>query len=801
MLWKFIKLPFRSLLRQGHQSLISALGLSIALSCGILILLYIRYERSFDRYHKNCDRIYRVMSKHSSEFSYMGKTKFVVTPGALRGAILNDVPEVERSCRCKLSRVTLGYNSSLFEESGFLYADYDLLEMFSFPVLSGNPAESLKEPFNLFITRSMASKYFGKEEPYGKTLTADNKQVYTVRGVLEDIPQNSHFDFDFLTGFETLYRIQGGQQKVERWPNFSYLTYVQLVKDAKPEDIIETLNGFILKYLSDTPMFKEMTWILQPLRKIHLGGTANFDPSGQSSVGYIYMIASVGIFILLIAAFNYMNMATARSYGRSREIGIIKVAGSSRNRLIFQLITESIILSFCGLLVAMLLVWFILPVFADFMERPLAFRMIFEQYMIVSIAALTIFIGVFSGIFPALRLSAYSPIRLIKEEFTESGCDRKSVLKNILVGFQYFITIVAIISSFTVFKQLRFIKTNDPGFTHESVLTISLKDPEIRKNPVFLINELGKNSKIVDVAASSNLPSNISSAGFGLWEGRPDELNATIFRVGVDTKFIDFYDLKVLSGRDFSHDFRDDSLNNYIINQTAARMLGIGDPVGLKFGFQDNMGFIIGVVRDFNFQSLDHQIEPLAISIMPNKEFRETQYLSVKVNPDDHSGIKTYIEEKLKELSPGYLNPVSFMNDSIDRQYTSDKRLASIILFSTVLTLLLSCLGQYSLSFYETQKRTREMAVRKVFGAQSMTIWTLLAGRVLRLILFAIIPSWPVSYLVMNKWLQHYAYRTEIDPALFIYSFLIVLFISLGVISYHITRLSWVNPAEAIRHD
>jgi putative ABC transport system permease protein len=428
--------------------------------------------------------------------------------------------------------------------------------------------------------------------------------------------------------------------------------------------------------------------------------------------------------------------------------------------------------------------------------------MIFEPLMLFKIIGLTVFIGVFAGIFPALRLSSLSPLRLIKEEITDSGRGRKSgSLKNILVTFQYIITIIALVSTFTVFSQLRFIKNNDPGFTHENVLTIAIKDPAIRKNPFFLINEFISNPKIADVSSSSYLPHNISSSGFGLWEGKPDELQAAVFRIGVDTKFVDFYDLAIVSGRGFSKDFRDDSLNNYIINQTAARMLGKDDAAGMRFGFQDNMGSVIGVVRNFNFQSLNLQIEPLAISVMPNEEFSEIQYISVKVNTGDLSEIKIFIENKLKEHSPGYLNPVSVLRDSIDRQYSSDRRLASIILFSTVLTLLLTCLGQYSLSFYSAQKRIREMAIRKVYGAEPAVIMSLFIGELIKLILVAVLIAWPVSLLVMNKWLQHYAFRTDIGPAELIYSLLITLFISLGVISYHVIRLSRVNPAEIIRYE
>jgi putative ABC transport system permease protein len=796
-------LPLRSILKQGRQSVISVIGLSIAMASCILIMIYVRYELSYDRYNINSSNLYRVLTKKSVGTSYMGKNTAVVTPSTLKGALMTDIPEVEKSCRCRFISSTLDYNSSLFVEKAFLFADYELLEMFTFPVISGNPSEALREPFSLFITKSMALKYFGDEDPIGKSIKANNKYVYTVKGVLEDIPPNSHFRFDFLTGFETLFRIMGGRENVERWPNFNNMTYVQLSEGSVQENINKNLEKLALKYLPDEPFFKGTTWILQPLEKIHLGGQNNFDFSTQSDVRYIYLVVTIGLIIFLIAVINYMNLATARSFSRGREIGIIKVAGGSRKRIILQLITESLLLSSGALLVALVLAYFILPAFAGFTDRPLKYSMILDDSMPLLVIILNLCMGVFAAFFPALWLSSFNPSGLIKEEFTDFSGKRKSLfLKNVLVGIQYIISIVALVSAFTIWGQMRYIKNKDQGFSSGNILTIELKDPDLMKNPSFLINEIRNNPRIADVCASNALPYIIGSAGYADWDGKPDELNAMVFQAAIDNNFLDFYNLELVSGRGFLKDFRDDTLNNFLINETAARLLDRTDPNGLRFGFQKQAtGRIVGVVKDFNFQSLKLPVEPLALAAIPTRQFPVFQYISVKVNEGDIPEVQPFLIQLLKKTSPAYLNPVSVMRDSIDRMYLSDQRLAEIILFSTVLALLLTCLGQYSLSYFTAKKRTKEMGVRKVFGASPASIMLLFSREIIKLILIAVVIAWPVSFFIMNKWLQHYAFRIDLKPSFFIHSLLITVLISIAVTGYQVIMLSKVNPAWTIRNE
>lgn len=797
----YIKLALRSIISQGHQSLLSAIGLSVALSCSILILLYIQYEFSYDRFHKNADHIYRVVQRQPNN-SYLGKNLFAVTAGPLKEALVNEIPEILNSTKCKLQMHTLESNSSLFTESGFLYADPDFLKIFSFPVILGNPAKALSEPFNLIITKEMASKYFGDEYPLGKSIIADNKYSFTIAGVMENIPDNTHLDFDFITGFETLYSMRGGKGNVENWNSNSYITYFQLRENSDPETIKTKLNELNKKYNNNNSFAINSELIPEPLNGIHLGGKINFEPGNNNDIRYIYMISSIGILIILIACFNYMNMATARSYTKGREIGILKVAGCSKRDLIIQFLTESVILSAAGLILAFMIVWLVLPVFSGFTERAIRFRIIMEYRTLIRIILLTLIAGLLAGFYPAFYLASFSPLHLINEGFKNRSINKRSgMLRNLLVVLQYIISIVALICTFTLLRQLNFIKKADLGFEKDNIITIRLNDPAIRTNPAVLIHELRTDSKIEDITISTNLPVTIGSNSRGRWDGKQEETILAIYKAGIGNNFIDFYDLKIISGRGFSDDFSADTINKFIINQTAVKSIGWNDPIGKRFGYGNEMGIVVGVIEDFHFHSLRLPVEPLALSSVGCKEFKETSFISIKVKPGSLLQVRLFAEKKLKELSPHYINQVSILSDSVDSIYSSDRKLALIFIFSTILAVILTCLGQYSLSSYTSRSRTKEMVIRKVMGSQPSGIMAILTGEMAKWILISIVFAWPVSYLVMDKWLQDFAYHINIGAGVFIASLFITLLISVSAVSYHIIKLSKVNPSEMIRYE
>jgi putative ABC transport system permease protein len=798
----YLWLSVRSIISQGRQSGISIFGISIALTCAILIILYVQYELSYDAYHENADQIYRIIRKQPGH-AYMGKDKFAVTPDPLKNALINDIPEIKNATKCKLKFHILGYNSKLFDEGGFLYADTDFLEIFTFPVITGNPAEALKDPFTLFITQEMAMKYFGNEDPVGKTIIADNKYPFTVCGILENIPQNSHFHFDFLTGYETLYNLSGGRDEANKWDNFSHTTYIQLFSNATAEDIEDKLNDLTTRYLSSNTFFKDSRFIVEPLREIHLLSDSNFSIADSGDIRYVYLISAVGILILLIACFNYMNMANARSYNRGRETGILKASGAGKGEVVIQLVTESVLISFGGLVLAIVMAGLLLPSFSSFIERPLTFRMIFESRIFIEVIVLTLATGVFAGIWPALHLSSITPVNLISENYKSLGGNRSWQLRNLLVVVQNVISLVALICTFTVLRQLNFIETSEMGFEKENIITVELKDPAFRKNPLTLLNELRNNPAITDMTTSVNLPVNTQGNSYASWEGKPEELKQFVYRAGIGNDFIDFYGMKVISGRGFSDNFSSDTLNNFIINETAAKIMGFDDPVGKKFGFskEKGLGTIVGIIEDFHFQSLHLPIEPLALAATGSENFKLTQYISIRVTPGTVSETLPFIDRTVKDLSPHYLNPVSVFSDRVEMMYRSEMKLASIFIISALIAVILTCLGQYSLSSYSTESLTREMVIRKVMGAQPVGIIVLLTSQTVKWILISISLAWPIAYLLMTKWLQNFAYHVNIGTGVFLFSLLIILLISLTAVSYHVIKLARVSPAGMLRHE
>ncbi len=794
-----IRLAAKHILKESQQSAISAIGLALALSTSILILLYVQYELSYDDFHVNRDSIYRIVAKNSASNSYMGKDVAVVTPAPLK-EVLESVPGVKYSAKCRFLSHTLEYNSSLFAEKGFLYADPDFMKLFTFHALTGNPSEVLNEPFALFLTKDMAVKYFGNEDPVGKTIVADNRYLFTVRGVLENIPENSHIKFDFLTGFETLYSIRGGKEKVESWNNHSYLTYIQLSENANTDDIKVLIKEFPSRYLPKEPIFSDMQWIMVPMRKIHLGGNANFDPGKNNDLKYLYLIISIGVFILLVACFNFMNIATASAFNRGMETAVFKVSGCSKKELIVKFMTEFVLLAFFGLLLAIVIVAAIIPVFSVFADRPLSFMMILKFTTLVKVILLTLIVGVISSIYPAFKLSSMGPLCLMREEFKNPGLKKSSVnIRNLFVVLQYVISTVALVCTFTLLAQLNYLRNMNLGFVKDNILTIQVKDPALRNNPVALISELKIHPQIQDVTVSTDLPNAIGSSTFISWEGKPDGTNMMAFTSGSGNNFIDFYKLNVVSGRGFSDDFFADSVNSYILNQTAAKTIGLDDPVGKKFSCNGQVGTIIGVIEDFNFHSLKLAVEPLVLSPIGCKDFPLASYISVKVNPGSLSETRLLIESMLKKFSPHYLNPVSVLSENVDASYRSEKKLAVIFIIATVISILLTCLGQYSLSSYTTRTRTKEMVIRKIMGSRPSGIMGLILAEMGKWVIISVLLAWLLSYFLMNRWLQNFAFHIDQGIGVFLISLFITIMISVISVSYHILKLSRVNPAEMIR--
>nr|WP_319270902.1 ABC transporter permease [uncultured Draconibacterium sp.] len=799
---KNLKFVIRNNLKQKFYSAINIAGFSLGLTCTILILLFSQYEFGFDNFQENSEDIYRITYKNPDYF-YEGSNIYSSTPSILSEYLVENIPEVLHSTSFIMFGANLEYNSSRFNEPGFLYASPAFNDVFTFPVIKGNLNESLNEPFSLFVTESMAKKYFGDEDPLGKTIKVNNQYNYTVKGILKDVPENSHFKFDFLTGLESFYSFAGGKRNVNTWNNFSFVTYVKLRAGSDGNHFSSKIQNIIKSHLPEHR--HNIEFVTQPLKGIHLGGNINFEPGTNSTKKHLLSISSIGLLILLIAVLNYINMATARAFQRGKEVGIYKVSGSSKTNLIFLFISESLLFSIFGFIISIVLVWISLPVFSSFVERKLTFAMIFESRLFLKILIVVFLSGTIAGLYPAIQMASFNPALLIKGNKYRVSTTTNTNLRSGLVMAQYIISVITIVVTIGVMNQIRFLEESDIGFNFKNVVTVDINDPAIQKNPEVLISELKKNSNIAKVASSYNTPINIATIYTAQnWEGKSDDNNVRFYRIAIDNEFMKLYGIGIIDGRSFSREFSADTLNRYIINEKAVKVLGWNKPVGkrLDFGTEARKGIVVGVCNDFSFQSLRNEIEPLAINLNTGGEqLQGARYLSIKLNGNDLVKTRMDIDETIKSLSPGYLNPTHILENQINHVYIRDKRLANILLYSSLIVILISGIGLYGMSAYTTNNRLREMVVRRVFGSDTNGIVLLFTKEIMKWILLSLIIAWPVSFYLLDLWLQNFKYHINIHVGIFIYSFLLIIIISFLSVAHHIIKTVNISPSVLLRQE
>jgi len=767
-----------------------------------MILLYVRYELSYDRYHKNYNNIYRIAHSQPGH-TYMGSDIFLVNPGPLKEALVMNIPEIEYATKFDTRPSVFEYNGQKVSEAGILFADPDFINVFSVDVVSGDLSACLSEPFSLFVTRRTAERYFGGENPLGKVIEGDNMYSYTVKGIIENVPDNSHFQYDFITGFESLYIIRGGKDRTDRWNSFSFQTYVKVYDEVSPEDIDDKLQAIVKTYLDED--MQDLKILMHPLSGIHLGGNFNFGVGLQSDVKYLFLMSSIGIFILLLAIFNYMNMASARSYSRGKEIAIKKVAGANKIDIVLQGLGEAIFHSFVALALAFIIILLVLPVFNNFVQRELSFSMIFGSANIFWVLIVVLLSGIMAGLYPAIHMSKFNPVNLLTGTFDSfSGKRKTNRLRSTLVILQYTISLIAIVATITMMRQLGFINNMDLGFECDNIINIYVRDPVIRSNPDIIIDRLKSNPAILAVTTSTNLPANITSNHTAYWEGKEEGENLNIYRAGIDYNFFDFYTLNLLEGRQFSLERSTDTLSRFIINQKAASLLGWDDPLGkrLSFNHEKESGIVIGLMEDFYFHSLYLPVEPLAFNTnMGRSEMQGANYFSVKIIPGQLTETRKFIDDAFADASPNYLNTSSVLAERIERQYANDARLADILIFSTALVILLACLGLYGLSSFTTRSRTKEMITRRILGLQPGGIMLLFSREFAKWILIAIVFAWPLSYILMARWLQNFAFHVDIGLVAFVISLFIAIIISILSTGWTVIKVAYLNPAAMLRSE
>ncbi|MFC2167545.1 ABC transporter permease [Acidobacteriota bacterium] len=782
MFRNYLKIAFRTFRKHKSYSFINIVGLAIGITCSVLMLLWVQDELSFDRFHTNAKEISRILLDPQEAAT----THEAVSPPILAGKMKAEIPEVTNSVRLTPhGRMLFTYQDKTFYENQGMLADLAFFEMFDFPFIQGTADTAFKDLRSLVITENLALKYFGSENPIGKTITLNNITDYTVSGVIKDVPANSHLQFNYVRSFE-LFSSSG--RDMNNWGDVSYYTYVLLQKGSSIENVNIKLKAMIEK---EDPAHN--LYYLQPLTQIHLHSKFNFDIGGHGNVMYVYIFTAASLFVLLIACINFMNLATARSGIRAKEIGMRKVVGAKKSDIIKQFYSESILSSLFALALAVNLVLLLLPAFNNLSGKELTFGLLENTQFLLGLLAIAIFTGLLSGSYPALFLSAFHPIRVLRGTL-KSGA-RGSLFRKILVTTQFSLTIVLIIGTLVINKQLSHIRGIGLGYDKDQIVVLPLRGIEA-ENFKTIKNELIQNPWVVNVTTTSSLPTFIGSGTSGAdWAGKDPETRIQMQINWVDTDYLSTFKMEMADGRFFSKEFTTDE-TNVVLNEAAIKAMGIESPLGKRFNWNGDRQ-IIGVIKDFHYKSLHTEIEPLILIAEPGR----VDYACMRINTVSIPETIRFIENTWKNFAPNFPFEYSFLDERLDNLYRAEQRMAHVFKYFTLLGMFIACLGLFGMASFTAEQRTKEIGIRKILGASVPNVVSLLSREFTKLVLISNIIAWPIAYLVMNWWLQSFAYRTNIGIWIFFGSAVLALVIAFITVSYQSVKAALTNPAESLHYE
>lgn len=807
MLQNYFKISWRSLSKQRMYSLIKIGGFALGIAACLLITLFIKDELSYDLHYPEGNRIYRVVEA----YNYRGESgKDVWFQAPFANALKEDYPEIEKVGRYNSSELFgAGSNEirradqveNTFEE-GFVFVDQSLLEILKVPMVYGSLVHCLDEPKTLVITKRKADKYFPNENPVGKLMILNNKdsEPFKIGGVIEDFPSNSHLQFDFLL---TLKGVEFWPGEQTYWGATNYPTYILLKPGADAAQLQKKLSKVIEKYLvphwlkegtADAKELAKSVWFeLQPIKDIHLRSEGIQDPVSHGDARFVWLFGGIAGFILIIACINFINLSTAKSANRAKEVGLRKTVGSFRSQIINQFLTESLVFSFLSFALAFALAWLLLPYFNLLSAKSLVVPWReWSLYPVLLVAAITI--GILAGVYPAFYLSAFKPVNVLKGNLSRGS--KNSTTRSSLVVFQFTTSIVMIIATFIIYRQVEFILNKKVGFDKDQVLLIQGTNTLEKQIKTFK-NELLQLSQVKSVTISDYLPiKGTKRNGNGFWkEGKRTEdksVGTQFWRV--DHDYIKTMGMKIIEGRDFSEAMLTDT-TAIIINQELAKQLGLKDPIGKRI-MNWQVYNVIGVVEDFNFESLRTKIEPLAmvLGVSPN-------IVSVKINSSNMSGVLAGVEAVWKKFSPNQPIRYSFLDESYARMYDDVKRMGRIFIGAAMLAIIVACLGLFALSAFMVEQRSKEISIRLVLGASLKSIFNLLTFNFLKLVLISIVIAVPIAWYAMQQWLQDFTYRTEISWEVFVLAGVLAVLIAILTISYQSIRAALANPSTSLRSE
>jgi len=801
MLKNYVKVAFRTLRRQKAYAFLNIAGLTVGMVCCLLILLYVQDELRYDRHHENAGHIYRVVLDGSTRNGLLETAQTAPAWGPMLAA---QYPEVVQAVRFKPpnQKWLVNYQDRRFFEKGFVFADSSVFDVFSFPLVRGNPETALVAPFTVVLTETTARKYFGQEDPIGKTLRLDNTYDFTVTGILKDVPRQSHFEVTLLASITSLQTPIYGDNFLQQNIGPALYTYLLLQPGTEPGVLDAKLPSFVEEHIGTqlASFGVEMRPYLQPLTDIHLHSNLENEIAPNGDAGTIYAFSAIALFILLIACINFMNLATARSSQRAREVGMRKVLGAERGQLVGQFLGESMLMTLAALVLALALVWPLLPLFNTLAGKTLSLAPADLPGYLFALLALAVFVGLVAGSYPALFLSSFRPITVLKG--SASSRSGGALLRKGLVVFQFAISIFLMIGTAVVYTQLDYLHNRSLGFEKEHVVVMQLTDPQIRTQYQAFRTRVEQVPGVVAASASSSAPGGLVGTALILPEGVTDEESTLVSGYAVDHDLVETLGLTVVAGRAFSRDHAADVTDGFMINETAARTFGWMTPedaVGRSIRFTNGPeGHVIGVVHDFHNKSLRQNIEPLILTMQNEQAY---QYLFARIRPGDPRGTVEALEAAWQAVFPAYVFEYSFLDEDFNRLYAAEDQLRNLFSGFALVAILIACLGLFGLASFTAEQRTKEIGVRKVMGASVGSIVLLLSKAFSLFVLLAFVVAAPLAYLTMSRWLDGFAYHTEINLLTVLAAGIGALVIAWLTVAYQAIRAATADPVQSLRYE
>jgi putative ABC transport system permease protein len=810
MLKNYVLVALRNLWRQKGYTLINIFGLTIGLASSILILLYVVNELTYDKFHEKSDRIYRVWISGSMPATEM---RHAVSSPPMAEALVNDYPEVEQSCRIRLAGGWLvRQGERVFNETDeeFIFADSTFFDVFSFKLLRGDPATCLAEPRSIVLSEEYARKYFGEEDPMGRTLKIEQDTALSViTGVMEDFPQNSHFHCKMLGSLSTL-----GNSRSTNWLNHNYHTYIVLKEGADPVEFEAGMRQMLIKYVGPTIQqflgvsieeFEESGntygYKLQRLEDIHLHSDLQYELEPNGNPLYVYVFLVAAILILAMAAVNFMNLATARSTSRAREVGLRKVVGGRKPQLMSQFLTESVLLSLIALAAALVVVYLFLPAYNNMIQLQLEFDVFSRSWILPLLIAFAVLVGFAAGVYPAFVLASFRPAWVFSSTKSATG---KTLLRSMLIVLQFTVTIVILIGTTIVTRQLNFMQNKDVGFGKEHLLLIKRSDV-LKESIDAFKDKVVQHANIISAANAQHIPSYQYSDNAHWLEGWDRSEIFTLATTRVSYDYDKALDLELVEGRFFSRNMPTDSAG-VVINESAVRALGLEDPLSARFVNIDDDGGesfnpIIGVVRDFHYASMQSEIAPMAMHFMPGNY---EGVIAVRLGGGDEAETVNFLKSSWEEFNSEYPFDYFWMDEQFEKLFNTERRTGQILTVFSVLSIFITCLGLLGLISYTTTQRTREIGIRKIMGASVQVVMRLLSKDVIKLLIISGLLSVP-AYFGARAWLQKFAYHVPFQVTgyfvILVSVSLVVMLLALLTVSFHSYRAATANPADSIRNE